>query len=149
MISKMKPWGDLPMYSYLEKLSLSFDEKEKIARLGISNAAALLAMIQAAPENFRNYLGGEHFFSLIQELKNLISNSEQVILNQPTKQFCANGAIIERAAPQLKPPKYNVAERDRLFEQLQYLRQKNDALPTTRKRIAAIEQKLNTMLNEV
>ena len=43
--------------NYLDELPLPAGVKAKIARLGVPNAAALVAMIQAAPEEFAEYIG--------------------------------------------------------------------------------------------
>ena len=102
--------------NYLEDLPLSCEEKTKIARLGASNPAALLAMMQAAPEAFDRYLGSDRAQALASALKHLISEAEQAVLDAPAQRFCATGAIIDHEAPGLQPPRYDVAERDRLFD---------------------------------
>jgi hypothetical protein len=132
--------------NYLEDLPLSCEEKTKIARLGASNPAALLAMMQAAPEAFDRYLGSDRAQALASALKHLISEAEQAVLDAPAQRFCATGAIIDHEAPGLQPPRYDVAERDRLFDQLQRLRQQDDSSPATKRRIAELEQRLNTIL---
>jgi hypothetical protein len=131
---------------YLEDLSLSSKEKEKIAKLGVSNAAALLAMIQAAPKEFERYFGSERSLEIAMALRKMISASERAVLDAPVRKSYATGAIIGQKAPKIQPPKYNVAERDFLFKKLQELRQKNDASPATRLTIDELEQKLNKML---
>lgn len=132
--------------NYLEDLPPSLEEKAKIDKLGAPSPAALLAMIQAAPEAFDRYLGGERAQALAEALRRLISESERALLDVPVRQFPATGAIIGRKAPLLRSPRYDIAERDRLFEQLQYLRQQKDSSPAAKRRIAELEEKLNALL---
>ncbi len=131
---------------YLEDLPLSFEEKAKITSLGAPNPAALLAMRQANPEAFDQYLGRDRAQELAAALRHLISEPERTVLDAPVQQFRTTGAIIGRKAPLLRPPRYDVAERDHLFEQLQSLRQQEDSSPATKRRIAELEQRLNALL---
>jgi len=132
---------------YLENLPLSLEEKKKIVSLGASNAAALLAMMQAAPEVFDRYLGTDCARELAAALEHMISESERAVIEAPVRQFHATGAIVDQKAPLLRLPKYEIAERDRLFDQLQRLRQQANPSPATKRRIAKLEQRLNSMLN--
>jgi hypothetical protein len=134
--------------NYLEDLSLSFTEKDKIAKLGASNAAALLAMMQAAPEDFERYLGSKRCLEIIIALRKSIGESEQAVLETPVKELYSTGAIIDRKAPKIQPPKYNIAERDCLFEKIQELRQQHDPSPATRLTIDELEQELTKMLQQ-
>lgn len=130
---------------YLEDLPFSREEKTKIANLGAPNAAALLAMIQAAPEVFDCYLGRDSR-ALVRTLRHMISESERAVLDAPVQRFHATGAVVDQKPPVLQPPQYDIAERDRLFDQLQHLRQQGDSLPATKQRIAELERQLSTML---
>jgi formylglycine-generating enzyme required for sulfatase activity len=121
---------------YLENLALSQDEKDKIAALAPTGPAALLAMMQAAPEDFYRYLGRERCAVLRERLQRSLSRSERATLDAPVWKFHATGARLDQEAPSLRPPQYDVAERNRLFEELQFLR----------RRVAEIEQRLNAML---
>jgi hypothetical protein len=134
--------------NYLEDLSLSFTEKDKIAKLGASSAAALLAMIQAAPQDFERYLGPQRCLEIAVALGKLIGDSERVVLDTPVKGFYSTGAITNRKAPKIQPPKYNIAERDFLFKKIQELRQQHDPSPATRLTIDELEQELNKMLQQ-
>ncbi len=121
---------------YLEDMALSQDEKDKIAALAPTGPAALLAMMQAAPEDFYRYLGRERCAVLRERLQRSLSRSERATLDAPVWKFHATGARLGQEAPSLRPPQYDVAERNRLFEELQFLR----------RRVAEIEQQLNAML---
>ena len=134
--------------NYLEDLPLSAEEKAGVASLGASNAAALLAMIRAAPEAFENYLGSDRTQELAVALEALISEHERAVLDSPVRWFPATGAIIGKKAPVLGPTRYDIAERDRLFEQLQRLRRQGDSSPETKQGIAELEQRLNALLEK-
>lgn len=131
---------------YLKDLPLSFEEKTKIASLCAPNPAALLSMIQAAPEAFDRYLGRDRARELAAALRHVISESERAVLDAPVREFRATGAIIDQKAPLLRPPKYDIAERDFLFDELQRLRQQKDSSPATKRRIAELEQRLSALL---
>lgn len=132
--------------NYLENLPLSAEEKAKVASLGAPSAAALLAMVRASPEAFDSYLGSDRARELAAALEASISEHERAVVDAPVPWFPATGAIIGKKAPLLRPPRYDVAERDRLFEQLQRLQRQSNSSPETRRRIAELEQRLNALL---
>jgi hypothetical protein len=129
-------------------LPLSAEEKAKVANLGAPSAAALLAMMRASPEAFDSYLESDLARELAAALEALISEHERAVLEAPAQWFPATGAIIGKKAPLLRPPRYDVAERDRLFEQLQRLRRQGDSSPETKRRIAELEHRLNALLEK-
>jgi hypothetical protein len=134
--------------NYLEDLSLSVTEKDKIAKLGASSAAALLAMIQAAPQDLERYLGAQRCLEIVIALRKLIDDSDRAVLDTPVKEFYSTGAIIDRKAPKIQRPRYNIAERDSLFKKIQELREQNDSSPAMRLTIDELEQELNKMLQQ-
>lgn len=134
---------------YVEDLPLSAEEKRKISSLGAPSAVALLSMMRAAPDTFEDYLGSDRTQALEVALENSVKEPERAILGSPIKRFHASGAIISRKAPLLRQPKYGVAERDYLFDQLQRLRRQSDSSPETRQRISQLEQSLNALLEEI
>jgi hypothetical protein len=131
---------------YLDNLSLSREEKSKILDLGVSSAPELLAMMRASPEAFEEFLGKDRSRAISGALEAAISHNERTILNRSHPRFRATGAIVNREAPSIQPPKYDVAERDRLFQQLQNLRRQHDSSPGIKRRIAELEHQLNTLL---
>lgn len=133
---------------FLERLSLTAEEKEKISRLGVSNAAALLSLVQAAPGEFKAYFGGQRSQELAVMLEEAISASERKILATPSDRNLAAGAILRQTPPVLRPPDYDLQTRDHLFEQLQQLRQSGDSSPETLQRIAQLEESLNALLEK-
>lgn len=133
---------------YLENLPLSTKEKEGLAELGASSAPALLAMLKAAPEAVENYLGYKKTHDLERALEARVSEAEKRIVGGPATRSFRTGAIVSRGVPHIKPPTYNVEDRDNLFNELQRLRQHNDGSLKSRKQIEALEQRLNTLLEK-
>ena len=131
---------------YLENLSLSDEEKAKILHLGVSSGVELLAMMRASPQAFKGFLGDDRFDELSSTLEASLDDRERAILDRPTENFKATGAIIDREPPTIEPPQYDIGERDRLFDQLQQLRSQRDSSPETKQRIAEIEDRLNNLL---
>ena len=130
------------------RLALSAETKAKIVQLGVPNAAALLATIRAVPEDFASYLDSSSVEKLKTMLESRLSESERAVLDAPTPRYNATGAIIGKNAPILQPPRYDLATRDRLFEQLQRLRQQANPSPETKRRTAELEQNVNTLLEK-
>jgi hypothetical protein len=133
-------------YDYLKQLPLSPEEKSKIMSLGAPNSAALLAMIQAVPDDFAAYLGQHRTRELETLLKGLISEPERSLLDLPTSRFNARGAVVDRRAPRIRPLSYDVEERDRLFEELQRLRGEPEPSSEKRRAIDELERTLNSMM---
>ena len=131
---------------YLLDLPLSYEEKDLIASLNFPTGVALLAALEASPEAFKNYLGRQLTQKLTRILKDSLNSDERALLDTPTFKFHATGALIEHQTPSLMPPNYDLSERDRLFSQLQDLRQQQKPSPETLLRIRELEERLNKML---
>jgi len=130
----------------LEELPLTTEEKEKIDALGVPDAAALLAMIRAAPVALETFLCADRIRELKDLLERSLSAKERGVLEAPPPRFPISGAVLDRNPPTLRPPSYDVETRDRLFEELQSLRRKGDSSPDTKRQIAQLERSLNALL---
>ena len=133
---------------FLEKLPLSAEEKRTVAQLAAPNAAALLAMIKAAPEAVATLLGWDRTRDLEGVLVEHVSDAEKVVINAPAQRTFKTGAVISRRAPTLSPPSYRVEDRDALFAQLQELRREGGDSAEARSQIKELEQNLNELLKE-
>ncbi len=133
-------------YKPLEELPLTADEREKIGALGVSSAAAFLAMIRAAPKEIEGFLGVDRTRELMDLLERSLPAKERGALEVPSARFPISGAVLDRKPPILRPPDYDVETRDRLFEELQSLRRKGDSSPDTKRQIAQLERSLNALL---
>jgi hypothetical protein len=133
----------------LDHLPLTNQEREKIAALGVPNAVALLEMIQAAPGEFETWFGSSRTRELTAMLEKSISQQERIDLETSPQRFPALGAILDRKSPVLRAPDYDLVTRDRLFGQLQRLRQRGDSSPETKREIAQLERSLNALLEKV
>ena len=133
---------------YIKDLPLSAEEKAKIYGLGASSAAALLSMMRATPETFERYFGNDRTQELKAALETTVNEPERAVLDAPIQRFHATGAIIGQKVPSLRPPKYDVVKRDRLFDQLQRLRRQGNSSPETQQGISELEESLNAMLEE-
>ncbi len=131
-----------------DQLPLTAEERKKIAALGVPNEVALLEMIQAAPGSFETWFGRDRAWELTALLERSASPQERVPLETSLPRFPSFGAILDRKSPGLRAPDYDLATRDRLFEQLQRLRQKGDSSPETKRQIAQLEQSLNALLEK-
>jgi len=135
------------MHDFLEELPLSDDEKSKLAGLAVENPAALLAMLRAAPTAFSQLLSGVRLQILETALEKLLDESERAVVAESPPRY-ETGAIIGPHTPGLRAPRYDIAERDALFEQLKRLRQRDDASPETEQQIRDLEHRLTTMLED-
>ncbi len=133
---------------YLTNLDLSEIEREKISVLCPNGVAGLLGLIQAAPEDFQRYFRSERTAEIVNKLNVLVSDNDRIILSATTRNFNKSGAIIGQDAPPTIMPKYDVAERDRLFKQLQELRHQYQVEPSSiiKSNIENIEKTINMML---
>jgi len=131
---------------YLEKLPLSDNERAVISSLGVSSAASLLGMMRVSPEEFSKLLGSDRAQELAIALEASINECDRLILNAPDQHFWATGAVIGRRPPAVRPPNYDLAERDDLHDQLLNLQRQPNPSPEVKQRIAKLEQRLNSML---
>jgi hypothetical protein len=132
---------------FLSELSLSAEEKRKLAELGASTPAALLSLRRAAPEAFENLLGKERAKEVVEQLWSLLTPDEQARLStaHPPRRFPL-GARLDTPPTGLPPPNFDVEKRDRIFNELQSLRKLSSLSPVQRNRIADLERELNALL---
>ncbi len=134
--------------SFLSNLGLTEEEKSKLAKLGASTPAALLALRRAASQDFETLLGKDRAEQITKGLRQLLSEDElQRIDTAPPVRRYPLGALLGELPAGLPPPKFDIAERDRIFDELQSLKKLNAPTEDQRIRIAELEDKLNVLLN--
>ena len=131
---------------FLQSLSLSNTDRAKLKQLAAQTPQGLLDMIRASPEAFEQYLGADKIGGLLQELELMTAGNEKAASPAPDTWQRGMGAILERPAPPLKQPGTDIEERDRLFTELQTLRQQDTPSPENGARIRQLENRLNALL---
>lgn len=114
------------MADFIDMLDLPEEVKLKLRSFGATNGAALLSLIDAAPEAAKNYLGCESFHDTREKLSLSLSNNEKSILKRAAPKVYL-GAQVGKLAPVLRPPSYDVAERDKILERIKILRSRPNA----------------------
>ncbi len=132
---------------YLRRLNVSEEERQKLASLGASTPLALLAMRQAAPEAFDQHLGPDRAGPIAAELLALLNDEERKRLAASVPLPGALGARMSPPAEPLKDPPYDLARRDRLFDELQRLRQLRSPSLAERNRMAQLESALEELFS--
>lgn len=132
---------------FLSALDLTPDEKKKLANLGAATPIALLSLCQAAPEAFDDLVGKERADVIVGDLRNLLTPEEQdrLVATPPPRRFPL-GARLDKGPGSLPAPKFDIEQRDRLFEELQSLRNLSSVSLTQKQRIADLEKQLNLLL---
>lgn len=132
----------------MNNLPLSDDERNKLAVLGAADAQMLVEMFQASPDAFRKYLGPARSLEIIQMLRGSLTPADRRVLEGAPLARYATGAMVGDPAPALRQPAYDLAKRDRLFEELQVLRRAGDRSPEARRRAAEVERDLSALLGD-
>jgi hypothetical protein len=132
------------MADFIDNLQVAPDIKHKLRSLGATNAPALLSLVQASPEYARSFLGDSADI-VTSQLQELLTNDEQEVLLRPPPRFKL-GAIVGVPGPVLASPNYDLDERDRLFSELQQLRNRGRLSEESRARVTELEEQLNAML---
>ena len=133
---------------YLDQLSISPPEREKLRQLAAPTPAALLGMIRASTDAFSRFFGPERTKQLAGCLTELVGREENERLVQPAHQYPIQASEFAIGpAPPLPPPRIELAKRDRIFSRLQQLLA--DPHPTNQicQEIAACEAELNAILD--
>jgi hypothetical protein len=130
---------------FLRRLNVSEEERRKLASLGASTPLALLAMRQAAPEAFEAHLGPQRAGPIAAELFALLSDEERERLAEPAPLPGALGARLSAPAAPLEDPPYDLARRDRLFDELQRLRRLPRPSLAEKTRMAQLEGALEDL----
>jgi len=131
---------------YLNQLGLSKAERQKLTAVHASGPAELLALMHASPDAFDNLLGESRAQEISKILKSMISDDERAILQERVPAYNVHGAKVGKESPEVEAPKYDIHERDALFDELQKLRHQKASTPETRERITELENQLNRML---
>jgi len=133
--------------AFLSKLGLDDDEYRKLANLGASTPAALLGVRRAAPKAFDDLLGATRAREVTARLESLLTSEEleRQSLAQPPNMYPL-GAMLGTKPEELPRPKYDIVERDRLFNELRSLRQSRHPSQADKMRMAELERRLNALL---
>lgn len=128
------------MSDFIDTLQISQTDKAKLKQLGTDTPFALLALIEAAPDKFSSFMGGSA--DLIREQVGTLVPPAQRRSVLPRDAFSLGAQL--SSAPRLVEPTYDVALRDRLFQEWQTLQQN----PSTRDsgRAKELEQRLSDLL---
>jgi hypothetical protein len=133
--------------NFLDHLPVSAAEKGELQSLAASSPAALLSLIQSSGDAFRRHFGADRTDQIVSALDHLLTDEDRSVLARAVPGFYVQSAHVqERPAPNLAPPKYDLAERDFLFDRLQHLRSISHPTPDTMREIAQCESRLNEML---
>ena len=137
-------------YGYLDLLPLTEADKAQLRSLGAPSATALRAMISASPKAFHDLFGRARTLRLVKALEGLITDAERGFARSSVGMLPRTGALVDRGAPPIKPPPYDLKLRDKLFEELQALRHQQESTPSQdiSRQITALEQRLNDMFGE-
>jgi hypothetical protein len=125
-------------------LPISEEERQKLAGLGASTPSALLLLRKASPEAFDRHFGADRAAAIAEALEGLLSEEEKVKLKAPFSPKGKFGARLS-PAPQKLEPTFDLAKRERLFEELQSLRRQKQSAQRD-KRISKLEAELNALV---
>lgn len=131
---------------FLDHLSiLSFGEREQLRRIGAASPEVLYSAITAGRDPFDRMFGSWKVDRLLANLYDLIPAEHRTVLEQFTFIPPPAGVLIHGAPSSPAEPDFDIEERDRLFEQLQFL-SKAGTVDAARK-ARAIEEQLNALLD--
>lgn len=131
---------------FLKGLPISEEERQKLADLGASTPLALLLLRKASPEAFDLHLGADRAAAIGEVLEGLLSEEEKAKLKEPFSPKGKFGARLS-PAPQKLEPALDLAKRQQLFEQLQFLRRQKQSAHRDQ-RISEIEAELNALASQ-
>lgn len=131
------------MRDFLDDLDLTPEERDLLRALGAPDAGALREMHRAAPENFDAYVG-PRTPHLLAELDTVLPTETAPNQSAATTGM---GSRLDAPPPLAVRPFIDLALRDRLFEELQGLRNR-PASPQRDTAIADLEDRLNALLDE-
>lgn len=136
------------MDSYLDKLSLSVEEKAKLKDLAAETPAALLSLIQANQKAFEDYFGAKRTPEILELLEDLVSHKERRILQHSPPNLRELGAIVGEKSPKIKSADYDIEERNRLFDELQFWQSQNSSSDKVKQKIAKLTDQLNDLFSK-
>lgn len=104
---------------FVSALHIDPEDAEKIRELGADTPEQLLAQIRAAPEAFARYLGAAPAKRVERALRDMVSSDEPTAPISPPGHL---GVPLSTPPKNLPTPKFDLARRDELFDQIQRLK---------------------------
>ena len=134
---------------YLSDLELSPEEHAKLAGLGASSAAALWSLWEAAPKEMDRLLEAQRSTEIHERLRALLTpeERERLDLSHSVKKYPL-GASLRTPPAHLPPPRFDIEKRDRLFEEIQALRDAGGRSEMADEHILELERELNELLEK-
>ncbi len=131
--------------TFLDGLSLTDDERGKLAELGATHPEQLLDAIAASRGAFESWFGADRTARLEDNLNRLIGPSREAVA--PPFEIPSFGVPLSREpAATLPDPGYDVAERDRLYARLEALRHRASLTDAEAAEATDLERRLTRML---
>lgn len=134
------------MTDFIDEMPLTEGDKLKLRSLGVRSPGEMLALLDAAKEASRNFLGPAILDKVRNALGERLSNDERDLLGGPVSSFYLGARTMP--SPKPVPPPYDLAERDHLFSRIQALKSRagTSANSAVMNEIEALESQLNHML---
>jgi len=136
------------MADFIDEFPLQEEVKAKLRSLGADSPAGLLASLDAAGGAAPKFLGKATLKRVRKILNSRMSTRERQALLTPAQRVYF-GAQLQRPAPKIRPPNFNIAERDQLFDRLQSLRSRlrsGGTSPVVQTEVEELESRLNNMM---
>jgi hypothetical protein len=80
------------MSDFIDNLSVSTEERQKLKSLGATTPLAILSIQKASTEAFNNHFGTERAQAITDQLKSLLTDQELAQLNEPVRKGGSLGA---------------------------------------------------------
>jgi hypothetical protein len=132
------------MYSYLDDLPITPDAKGKLADLAAPDPMALLSLIEANPTAIDKLLGPDVARSVTEELVRMLGD-KRGSMAAPLPKDRSLGAVVDAPAPKLRELPYDLGERERLFQELEFWRSHAEA-PEAEEKIDSLTNELESLL---
>ena len=71
--------------AFIKGLSVSDEERAKLASFGAKSPLALLEMRKASRDAFDDFVGRERAPAIAEQIENLLSDEERTLFNKPTR----------------------------------------------------------------
>jgi hypothetical protein len=96
--------------NYIDSLPVNSGDKELLRSLGADSPSALMGILDSSHDYFEERFGKKKLEELTAALSQQMSVGEHAIFKEPKKDF-GIGAIVDRPAPTLEPPRFDISKR--------------------------------------
>jgi hypothetical protein len=137
------------VFDYLQSMNtLSSVERQQLEAIGAPTPLALRSAMQASPSAFVRLLGAKRYSEIVEALDAMVPEADKAELESADLPAYRLGVPVEHEPPPEIGRNALIEERDRVYQQIQQIKEAGDSSPDAVQLRTSLEERLNELLQE-